>query len=146
MIGPDIKLMVDFNQSLKPIEAWCIARLADSNLHLVEEPVKAEDIQGHAQVRRASKVPVQTGENWWFPNDMAKAIARGACDYAMIDIMKIGGATGWLSAMGQAHAASLPVSSHLCMEASSHMLAITPTAHWLECLDVAGAVLRAPYQ
>jgi mandelate racemase len=147
MIGPDIRLMVDYNQSLDPIEACRrIARLAEYDLHWVEEPVKAEDIHGHAQVRRASKVPVQTGENWWFPSDMAKAIACGACDYAMIDIMKIGGATGWLSAMGQAHAASLPVSSHLFMEASSHVLAITPTAHWLECLDVAGAVLKAPYQ
>jgi mandelate racemase len=64
----------------------------------------------------------------------------------MIDIMKIGGATGWISAMGQAHTASLPVSSHLFLEASSHMLAITPTAHWLEYLDVASAVLRIPYQ
>ena len=147
MIGPDIKLMVDYNQSLEPIEScWRIARLADYDLHWVEEPVKAEDIHGHAQVRPGSKVPVQTGENWWFPSDMAKAIACGACDYAMIDIMKIGGATGWVSAMGQAHAASLPVSSHLFIEASSHMLAITPTSHWLEYLDVASAVLTRPYQ
>ena len=112
MIGPDIKLMVDYNQSLEPIEVL-LAHLADYDLHWVEEPVKAEDIHGHAQVRPGSKVPVQTGENWWFPSDMAKAIACGACDYAMIDIMKIGGATGWVSAMGQARAASLPVSSHL---------------------------------
>jgi mandelate racemase len=147
MIGPDVRLMVDYNQSLDPIEAcWRIARLADYDLHWVEEPVKAEDINGHAQVRRATKVPVQTGENWWFPSDMAKAIAGGASDYAMIDIMKIGGVTGWISAMGQAHAASLPVSSHLFIEASSHVLAITPTAHWLEYLDVASAVLARPYQ
>jgi mandelate racemase len=147
MIGPDIKLMVDYNQSLDAVEAcWRIERLADYDLHWVEEPVKAEDVRGHAQVRLASKVPVQTGENWWFPSDMAKAIASAACDYAMIDIMKIGGVTGWVSAMGQAHAASLPVSSHLFIEASSHMLAITPTAHWLEYLDVAGAVLTQPHR
>ena len=53
-------------------------------------------------MRAASSVPIQTGENWWFPGDMAKAIAAGASDYAMLDIMKIGGVTGWLSAMGQA--------------------------------------------
>lgn len=147
MIGPDVRLMVDYNQSLDPVEARRrIAGLADYDLHWVEEPVRAEDLHGHAQVRAASAVPVQTGENWWFPRDMAKAIAAGASDYAMLDIMKIGGVTGWLSAMGQAEAASLPVSSHIFIEASAHMLAVTPTLHWLEHLDVAGAILAEPYQ
>jgi mandelate racemase len=46
--------------------------------------------------------------------------------------------------MGQAEAASIPVSSHLFIEASAHVLAVTPTAHWLEYLDIAGAVLTEP--
>jgi mandelate racemase len=75
---------------------------------------------------------------------MAKAITAGASDFAMLDVMKIGGVTGWLSAMGQAEAASLPVSSHIFVEASAHLLPITPTAHWLEYLDLAGAVLTEP--
>jgi mandelate racemase len=146
MIGPDIKLMVDYNQSLDPVEARRrISRLADYDLQWVEEPVRAEDLRGHAQVRATCAVPVQTGENWWFPVDMAKAIAAGASDFAMLDIMKIGGVTGWLSAMGQAEAASLPVSSHIFVEASAHVLAITPTAHWLEHLDLAGAILAEPH-
>ena len=147
MIGPHIKLMVDYNQSLNPVEACRrIERLAEFDLHWVEEPVKAEDLRGHARVRATVSVPVQTGENWWFPRDMAKAIAAGASDLAMLDIMKIGGVTGWLSAMGQAEAASLPVSSHIFIEASAHVLAVTPTVHWLEHLDVAGAVLAEPYR
>jgi len=147
MIGPEVKLMVDYNQSLDPVEAGRrIAFLADFDLHWVEEPVEAEDLSGHAQVRAAVSVPIQTGENWWFPRDMAKAIAAGASDYAMLDAMKIGGVTGWLSAMGQAEAASLPVSSHIFVEASAHLLAITPTVHWLEHLDVAGAILADPYR
>jgi len=147
MIGPNVKLMVDYNQSLDPVEACRrIARLADFDLHWVEEPVKAEDLRGHAQVRAAVSVPIQTGENWWFPRDMAKAVAAGASDLAMLDVMKIGGVTGWLSAMGQAEAASLPVSSHIFVEASAHLLAVTPTAHWLEYLDIASAILAEPYR
>jgi len=139
--------MVDYNQSLDPVEASRrIARLAEFDLYWVEEPVRAEDLHGHARVRAAVSVPVQTGENWWFPRDMAKAIAAGASDFAMLDIMKIGGATGWLSAMGQAEAASLPVSSHIFIEASAHLLAVTPTVHWLEHLDIAGAILTDPYR
>lgn len=147
MIGPGVKLMVDYNQSLDPVEACRrIDRLTEFDLHWVEEPVKAEDLDGHARVRAATSVPIQTGENWWFPRDMAKAIAAGASDLAMLDAMKIGGVTGWLSAMGQAEAASLPVSSHIFVEASAHLLAVTPTAHWLEHLDGAGAVLADPYR
>jgi mandelate racemase len=146
MIGPEIALMVDYNQSLTPVEACHrIARLEEFDLHWVEEPVAAEDLQGHAKVRTASRIPVQTGENWWFPRDMQKAIAAGASDFVMPDIMKIGGVTGWLRAMGQAEAASLPVSSHIFVEASAHVLPVTPTAHWLEHLDLASAVLEEPY-
>ena len=75
---------------------------------------------------------------------MAKAIAAGACDHAMPDIMKIGGVTGWLRAAALAEAASLPVSSHIFIEASAHVLPVTPTALYLEYLDSAGAILSEP--
>ena len=143
IIGDEVRLMVDYNQSLTVPEAVRrIERLADYDLHWVEEPVPAEDLAGHAAVRAVSPVPIQTGENWWFPQDMAKAIAAQACDLAMPDIMKIGGVTGWLRAAGQAEAASLPVSSHIFIEASAHVLAVTPTCHWLEYLDIAAGVLK----
>ena len=55
---------------------------------------------------------------------------------------------GWLLAAGalllaapSAEAASLPLSSHTFTEPSAHVLAVSPTAHWLEYLDIAGAVL-----
>ena len=38
------------------------------------------------------------------------------------------------------------MSSHLFAEASAHMLAVTPTAHWLEVLDFAGAILANPIE
>jgi hypothetical protein len=138
IIGSDAELMVDFNQSLDPPEACRrIQRLQEFDLYWVEEPVAAEDLAGHAQVRRITGCRVQTGENWWFPRGLGAAISASACDFAMLDIMKIGGVTGWMRAAGQAQAASLPVSSHLFVEASAHTLAVTPTADWLEYLDIA---------
>jgi mandelate racemase len=143
VVGEETRLMVDYNQSLTVPEAIRrIDRLADYDLQWVEEPVPAEDLSGHAAVRSSSPVAIQTGENWWFPEDVARAIAAGASDFAMLDLMKIGGVTGWLRAAGQAEGASLPVSSHLFVEASAHVLAVTPGAHYLEYLDVAGSVLR----
>jgi mandelate racemase len=144
-IGPDVALMVDFNQSLDPPEALRrIVRLAEFDLTWVEEPVPAEDLRGHAQLRARSPVRIQTGENWWFPRGMAESVAAGASDFAMPDVMKIGGFTGWVAAMALAQAASLPVSSHAFIEASAHALAATPTCHWLEHLDKASSLLVEP--
>ena len=145
IIGADTALMVDYNQSLSVPEATRrLRRLADFDILWAEEPVPAEDLAGHAAVRQAGELPVQTGENWWFPEDAARAIAMKASDFVMLDLMKIGGVTGWMRAAAQAAAASLPVSSHLFVEASAHVLAATPGAHFLEHLDLAAAILADP--
>lgn len=147
ILGPDVALMVDYNQSLSAPEAIRrLQALLPYDLAWVEEPVPAEDLVGHAAVRARRLAPVQTGENWWFAADMARAIAAQACDHAMPDIMKIGGVSGWLKAAALAEAASLPVSSHIFIEASAHVLPVTPGALWLEYLDAAGAILQAPNQ
>jgi mandelate racemase len=147
LIGPEVALMLDFNQSLDTAEASRrITQLAPYDLHWIEEPVAAENLQGHAEVRETSPISIQSGENWWFPRGFAEAIAAGASDFIMPDLMKVGGVTGWLRVAGQADAASIPMSSHLFAEASAHMLAVTPSAHWIEYLDLARAVVAEPVQ
>lgn len=146
MIGSNVALMVDYNQSLSPKEAIRRIRMIESyEIHWVEEPVAAEDLQGHAKVRQAVNVGIQTGENWWFPRDAERALSAEACDMMMPDLMKIGGITGWLSVMGMASAASIPVSSHIFIEASAHVLPVTPTSHWLEFMDFGSMILAEPY-
>lgn len=52
VIGSEVRLMVDFNQALDVPEAiQRIRRLSEFGLHWIEEPVKAEDLAGHARVR-----------------------------------------------------------------------------------------------
>jgi mandelate racemase len=75
---------------------------------------------------------------------MARSLAAGASDLAMIDAMKIGGVTGWMRGAALAEAHGVPVSSHIFPEVSAHLLPVTPTAHWLEFLDFAGSVLQEP--
>lgn len=146
VVGPDVALMVDYNQSLRPEKAIDYAkRLADVDVYWIEEPVPAEDLRGHARVRAKSPVSVQTGESWWFPAGAKLSIDAGASDYVMPDIMKIGGFTGWQEAAAMAAEAELPVSSHAFVEASAHALGATPGAHWLEYLDKARPLLKEPY-
>lgn len=146
VIGPDVALMLDYNQSLDVARAIDYSeRLAAYDIHWIEEPVPAEDLAGHAEVRARSIIKVQTGENWWHPAGAANAINAGASDYVMPDMMKIGGFTGWMATAKLAEAAGLPISSHAFVEVSAHALAATPNAHWLEYLDKARPLLREPY-
>lgn len=144
-IGPDVKLMVDYNQSLSVPEAIRRIRVLDEEgLAWIEEPTLHHDFAGHAAISREARTPIQLGENWWGTPDLAKSIAAGASDFAMPDLMKIGGVTGWLRAAALTEAAGIPVSSHIFPEFSSHLLAVTPTCHWLEYLDIANPILKQP--
>ena len=145
-IGPDVTLMVDFNQGLSVAEAIARGRMIDDEggVLWIEEPVRADDFSGCSEVRREVTTPIQIGENFMGPEQMAQALAARACDYVMPDAERIGGVTGWMRAAALAQAAGLEMSSHLFPEVSAHLLAVTPTAHWLEYVDWADAVLEEP--
>jgi mandelate racemase len=144
-VGDGIDLMVDYNQSLSVATAIDRARiLDDEGIFWIEEPTRADDFQGHARIAASARTPIQLGENWWGPHDMEKSVAAGASDHATLDVMKIGGVTGWLRAASLAEAASLPTSSHTFPEFSVHLLGVTPTCHRLEYLDHAGVILAEP--
>jgi mandelate racemase len=113
-------------------------------VYWIEEPVRADDFAGNARVAREVATPIQIGENFMGPEQMAQALAAGACDYAMPDAQRIGGVTGWMRAAALAQAAGMEMSTHLFPEVSCHLLAATPTAHWLEYVDWAAPVLQEP--
>ena len=143
--GPDVAIMVDYNQCLTPAEAVQRMRvLDDEGLTWVEEPTLAHDYAGHALVAREAKTPIQCGENWWGALDLQHAVDAHASDFLMPDVMKIGGVTGWMRAAAIASARGLRVSNHLWPEISAQLLSVTPTAHWLEYADWWNPVIRDP--
>lgn len=146
-VGDTITLMSDYNQGLTPTEALVRCRaLDDEGLHWIEEPILADDYAGNALIADNTKTPIQIGENFWGPHDMQKALAAKACDYAMPDLMRIGGVSGWMRSAALAESAGMPMSSHLFPEISAHLLAVTPTCHWLEYVDWAAPILAEPIQ
>ena len=142
-----IELPVDYNQALTVAEAIHRGRALESEgISWLEEPIRHDDYRGNAAVARELTVPVQIGENFNGPEAMLEAIAAGACDYVMPDLARIGGVTGWIQAASLASAARLEMSSHLVPEISVHLLAATPTCHYLEYVDWANTILEEPLQ
>lgn len=141
----DVAVMVDFNQALSVAEALRRGRALDGEgLYWIEEPIRHDDYAGAAVLVRALATPIQIGENFSGPRAMAEALAASACDYVMPDLERIGGVTGWQHAAGFAAARNIEMSSHLFPEVSAHLLAVTPTRHWLEYVDWANPILAEP--
>jgi len=147
-IGPEVTLMCDFNQALSVNDAILRGRMLDDEggLHWIEEPTRADDFEGNGRIADALETPVQIGENFMGPEQMAQALAAGACDYVMPDLQRIGGVTGWMRAAALAQGAGMEMSSHLFPEVSAHLLAVTPTCHWLEYVDWADPILAHPLE
>ena len=110
----------------------------------LEEPIRHDDLAGNAQIARALHLPLQQGENFDGPKDLLRALQAQACDLAMPDVARIGGVTGWMQAAGVAEAHGIPLSSHLMPEVSAHLLAATPTAHWLDYVDWTDVIAAEP--
>jgi mandelate racemase len=143
-IGPEVRLMSDFNQGLSVAEALKRGHMIDEEggIYWIEEPIRADDFSGCCSIRKEIQTPIQLGENFMGAEQMAQALAAGACDYAMPDAERIGGVTGFMRAAALAQGAGIEMSSHLFPEASCHLLAATPTCHWLEYVDWAEPVLK----
>jgi len=146
-VGDHIKLMVDFNQGFSLGDALYRCHALDNQgLYWLEEPVTYNNLTGYAQLARELKTPIQLGENFYGPRMLFQALMMGCGDYVMMDLMRIGGVTGWLRGAAVAGAAGTQVSTHLYPEFAALLMRVTETAHWLEWQDWANPILAEPYR
>jgi len=146
-VGDQVALMCDYNQRLTVNEAILRGRiLDDEGLHWIEEPIRHDDYAGCARIAAELRTPIQTGENLVDTFELINALHARAMDYVMPDLQRIGGVSGWMRAAAITHAYGMEMSSHLFPEYSAHVLAVTPTAHWLEYMDWAVPIVAEPIQ
>jgi mandelate racemase len=144
-LGDETAIMVDYNQALSLSDALERGHALDhEGIAWLEEPIRHDDYAGAASLAGALNVPIQLGENFSLPHGMTAALAAGAADLVMPDIERIGGVGGWQRAAALAAEHGKPMSSHLFPEVSAHLLAATPTAHWLEWVDWAEVLVEEP--
>lgn len=145
-VGEDVKLMVDFNQGLTRGDAVRRCHeLDDQGLYWFEEPTTYDNLLAYAQLARELRTPLQVGENFYGPRDLARFVDAGAADFVMPDLMRIGGISGWMRSVPIAAAQGIPVSTHLYPEVAAHLMRATETAHWLEWQDWAYPILEEPF-
>ena len=146
-VGPDVRIMTDFNQALDLGEALLRLHALDSEgLQWFEEPIVYDNYDGCAQLARELKTPIQIGENIYGPRSFYKAVQAQAADLYMPDLMRIGGVTGFMRCAAIAGAAGIPLSSHLYPEVSAHLLRASESTHWLEWRDWAHPFVAQPFE
>jgi L-fuconate dehydratase len=168
LVGPDILLSVDANQSWDVPEAIAnIQRLAAYSPYWVEEPTSPDDVIGHRRIAQAvAPTLVATGEH--VPNRIVfkQLLASGAIGVCQVDACRVAGVNENIAIMLLAAKFGVPVCPHaggvgLC-EVVQHLAMFDYVAvsgstegRWIEYIDhlheyfedpvrVANARYRAP--
>lgn len=93
-IGPNVLLTVDANGGWNVEDAvWALNEMRPLNLTLAEQPVRREDLDGMAEVRRRVDVPVMADEGVFTVWDAEQALKKEACDIIAVYPGKNGGIT-----------------------------------------------------
>lgn len=93
-VGSKIKIRLDANQGWKSKDAIHAIRkmeALDLNIELVEQPVKAWDIEGLKQVTAAVDTPIMADESVFSPKQAFEVIKTRSADLINIKLMKSGG-------------------------------------------------------
>lgn len=92
-VGKDIAIRVDVNQgwvnSANTLQG--LQKLQDCSLDWLEQPVRADDIDGMVEVKSKSSTPMMIDEGLRGVRDMREIIAKRAADKVNIKLMKCGG-------------------------------------------------------
>ncbi len=146
-VGPGFDIMTDANQGFNRAEAVRRARAFDGlGLAWMEEPLPAEDVSGHQQLRAHTTIPVAVGESMYHPMQFRQYLELGACSIVQPDVARIGGITPWIKTAHLAETFDVPVCPHFLMEIHVSLCAAVSNATWVEYIpqldDITGSRLQ----
>lgn len=139
-VGPRVDLMIEGHGRFDVPSAISIARdLARFDPAWFEEPLPPESIDALAMVRRASPVPIATGERYYEPSRFLELIEKEAADFLQPDVSHVGGISELKRIAGMAQARYLPIAPHnplgpIANAMTLHVAAAIPNFAWLETM------------
>lgn len=132
-VGNGYEIMTDCNQGFTVDEAIRRAeQLKELDLAWFEEPLPADDIDGHVRLSATTSTPVAIGESLYSVRHFREYMARGACSVVQVDAGRIGGITPWLKVAHAAEAFDMPVCPHFLMELHVSLTCAVPNGRYVE--------------
>ncbi|MCO6007984.1 mandelate racemase/muconate lactonizing enzyme family protein [Actinoallomurus purpureus] len=132
-VGLGLDIMVDANQSMTRAEARRRAAAFEPiGLAWFEEPLPADDVEGHVALARTTPIPIAVGESLYSPAHFRDYLARGAASIIQVDVARIGGITPWLKVAHLAETFNVDVCPHFLMELHVSLVAAVPNGRYVE--------------
>jgi L-Ala-D/L-Glu epimerase len=140
--APAVALRVDANAAWSRSQARRMLEVLEAaGVELVEQPLAADDLEGHAELRRLSRVPIMADESLHHVSDIP-ALSR-SFDAVNLKLAKLGGPLRALEALRTARALKLGVMMGCMIESSLGIAAATALAGLCDWADLDGALLLA---
>ncbi|MET0359092.1 MAG: mandelate racemase/muconate lactonizing enzyme family protein [Pararhizobium sp.] len=132
-LGDGFEIMTDCNQGFTVDEAIRRAeRLKELDLAWIEEPLPADDLDGHIRLTRSTATPIAVGESIYSIRHFREYMQKGACSIVQVDVARIGGITPWLKVAHAAEAFDIPVCPHFLMELHVSLVCAVPNGRYVE--------------
>ena len=132
-LGADFEILTDANQAFNVDEAIRRARHYEAaDIGWFEEPLPADDIEGHVRLSQSTSIPIAVGESLYGLSHFRDYLQRGACSIIQVDVARIGGVTPWLKTAHLAEAYNVAVCPHFLMELHLALCCAVPNSRWLE--------------
>ncbi|MGC4023756.1 MAG: mandelate racemase/muconate lactonizing enzyme family protein [Mesorhizobium sp.] len=146
-VGDAYEIMTDCNQGFTVDEAVRRAeRLRPLDLAWIEEPLPADDIDGHVRLSNSATTPIAVGESLYSIRHFREYMQRGACNIVQVDVGRIGGITPWLKVAHAAEAFDIPVCPHFLMELHVSLVCAVQNGKYVEYIpqldDLTGSRLK----
>lgn len=130
--GRTALVMVDANQVFSRAEALRRGRVYEElGCYWFEEPLRADDTDGLAELARALTIPIASGENNYGRRQFRALFERRAVDIVQPDLRRAGGLTECLEIGLMADAFDVPYASH-GGGVHLHLLAALPNVLFME--------------
>lgn len=132
-------LMVDANQR------WDLAAavramdvLAEFRPAWVEEPLRADDLDGYRKLAAATDLPIACGENLYTRHRFSEFATSGAVTVLQPNVVRVGGITPLLRIAGDLRDSGVRLALHLLPELSGQLALTLDTETPAEVVDGAG--------
>ena len=129
-IGDRVGLMLDVNTCWDLETALeCGPKMEAFDVAWLEEPLHPFDIDGHARLASALKMPVAVGETVYTKYAFREFVHRRAAGILQADVTKLSGIDEWLEVAELAAAHQLPVIPHTNVQQKIHVQLAAATPH-----------------
>lgn len=140
-VGPGFEIFTDANQAFAVDEAIRRARAYEGlDIGWLEEPLPADDIEGHRRLVDHTSIPIAVGESLYSHLHFREYLERHACSIVQVDVGRVGGITPWLKVAHMAECFNIAVCPHFLMELHVSLCAAVPNARWVEYIPQLDAI------